>query len=413
MLRKVSLLLACLVVAPCCAFVPLSPSRDWPVRTLSLRGGGRGVSTMKADDASYIAGAADRVIQTQAPMDIILPFRPQGSWLWRQWKGTILPVAWRDACFNMLVGCILSAFIRLGTPTDWPLFTVPDKGHVVISRLQAVFVLWTYTSTLATFILTFFLGQAYSYWRKSFGLGRSIQGRLHDLCVLVATHAQRDRHGKFTPAARKLLADHSRNIKALHVLFWSGIDKSLSSLHTPAGLNELVARGVLSERERETIENPAIKPTWRHNVVNEWILGRILAAREAGVLRGGDAFDGIVLDKACTLRGTCGSIPDEISDRTPLAYMHVVHLLVDTFLVLSPVALYPQAGALCVPLSGLLTLFYRGLLELSKSFLDPFGNEGSEAQNVQTDVLIAEVNAGVPRWTAGAEELPYKHGKEF
>ena len=43
--------------------------------------------------------------------------------------------------------------------------------------------------------------------------------------------------------------------------------------------------------------------------------------------------------------------------------------------MLAPFALYPRLGALTAPLCGVLTVFYRGFLVLSKSFLDPFGNE--------------------------------------
>ena len=50
----------------------------------------------------------------------------------------------------------------------------------------------------------------------------------------------------------------------------------------------------------------------------------------------------------------------------PRRYVHIVHLMVDSLLILAPVALYPKVGALSVPLAGILTLFYRGLLELSK-----------------------------------------------
>lgn len=85
----------------------------------------------------------------------------------------------------------------------------------------------------------------------------------------------------------------------------------------------------------------------------------------------------------------------------------MVHVLVDTLLFLAPIALYPTVGAFSVPLAGILAIFYRGLLELSKSFLDPFGNEGSKAQNIQVDVLMAESNAGTMRWMAGAEDLPF------
>ena len=76
-------------------------------------------------------------------------------------------------------------------------------------------------------------------------------------------------------------------------------------------------------------------------------------------------------------------------------------------LLLAPLALYPKAGALGTPLCGVLTLFYRGLLELAKSFLDPFGNEGSRAQNIQSDVLLAEVNRGSSGWWRAGARVPY------
>ena len=100
----------------------------------------------------------------------------------------------------------------------------------------------------------------------------------------------------------------------------------------------------------------------------------------------------------------------------------------------------------------LLVFFYSGVLELSKSFLDPFGNAGSLAQNIDTEVrhvydthtyegplapppqkpqqrpparsstttyrylyirypapsqvLITEMNMGLPRWSETSAEVP-------
>ena len=71
-----------------------------------------------------------------------------------------------------------------------------------------------------------------------------------------------------------------------------------------------------------------------------------------------------------------------------------------------------QVGVLSVVLSGVLTIFFRGLLELSKTFLDPFGNaerhhEDDFRQSIATDALISEVNAASTRWWRGAERLPF------
>ena len=57
--------------------------------------------------------------------------------------------------------------------------------------------------------------------------------------------------------------------------------------------------------------------------------------------------------------------------------------------------------------TGLLTLFFKGLLELSKSFLDPFGREGYRAHNIRVDVLVSELNFGASsRWVEAGDALP-------
>lgn len=69
-------------------------------------------------------------------------------------------------------------------------------------------------------------------------------------------------------------------------------------------------------------------------------------------------------------------------------------------------ALYPETGDLSVPLVVLLVFFYSGVLQLSKSFLDPFGNAGSLAQNIDTEVLVTEMNRDLPRWSATGAKVP-------
>ena len=44
----------------------------------------------------------------------------------------------------------------------------------------------------------------------------------------------------------------------------------------------------------------------------------------------------------------------------PLAYVQLVQVLIDSLVALAPLALYPEAGSLSIPLAGLLTLFFKG-----------------------------------------------------
>ena len=93
--------------------------------------------------------------------------------------------------------------------------------------------------------------------------------------------------------------------------------------------------------------------------------------------------------------------------RMPLAYVQLVQILVDTLVWLAPFSLYSGLGVLSIPLCGLLTLFFKGQLEVSKSFLDPFGNEGHPGQNIRVDVLVSELNFGAgSRWFLAADSLP-------
>ena len=61
-------------------------------------------------------------------------------------------------------------------------------------------------------------------------------------------------------------------------------------------------------------------------------------------------------------------------------------------------------SSLIIPLSR------TGLLELSKSFLDPFGSRRASPKSfymdIQVDVLLSESNAGANVWLGGAHGLP-------
>lgn len=107
------------------------------------------------------------------------------------------------------------------------------------------------------------------------------------------------------------------------------------------------------------------------------------------------------------LRGEYFSIGDLTSGRMPMAYVQTMEVLVDTLTFLAPLALYVKMGTFNIISTGLLTVFFKGLLELSKSFLDPFGREGYRAHNIRVDVLVSEMNFGASsRWVNAGDALP-------
>jgi hypothetical protein len=64
-------------------------------------------------------------------------------------------------------------------------------------------------------------------------------------------------------------------------------------------------------------------------------------------------------------------------------------------------------GIFSVVSIGILTVFYHGLLDLAKVFLDPLDNEDYCEGCVYLDlaVLIRESNAGSTRWMKGASSV--------
>ena len=88
---------------------------------------------------------------------------------------------------------------------------------------------------------------------------------------------------------------------------------------------------------------------------------------ESGVLRGSYGLEENILKQITDLRAQFFNIGDYTAGRMPLAYVQLVQVLVDSLVLLAPFALYPELGSPSIPLAGLLTLFFKGLLELSKS----------------------------------------------
>ena len=96
---------------------------------------------------------------------IIRPYKPNRSWLWKRFAGTILQHVALPTLFNMLWSLAFVAFVRhktlgMGMGKSW--FSPPDLAHPFVAKLHLVHKIWGYQQGLTTFILTFFLNQGKS-----------------------------------------------------------------------------------------------------------------------------------------------------------------------------------------------------------------------------------------------------------
>jgi predicted membrane chloride channel (bestrophin family) len=284
----------------------------------------------------------------------------------------------------------------------------PDSKCIWIARLKVFDKLWHYQMQLTTFILTFFLTQAYSLWREMYATGRSIQGRISDIGYLLATNAQR-RSNMLSTEAQDFLSVTARNLRLYHILVWASASRQFKVLLTNRGMKHLMERGFLTENELRTLmllDLPAIQ---RHNAILEWIIIRCNQARKVGIIEDRQEVFAALLEKMSGLRGTASGIGGIVDGRMPLAYAHLVQVLVDTFLFFAPLALFSELGWLSIFCVAFMTFFYEGLLDLAKVFLDPLNNEDYCEGGIDMDlsVFVRESNAASVRWLHGAAILPF------
>jgi hypothetical protein len=334
-----------------------------------------------------------------------------------------------------------------------------------LQNLSGFNILWGQLLSVTTFTLTFFLNQSYSLWRTCYGFSRRLQGRLNDLGMTLAAHAARvDPYDKgdelraesvtngdegvngvngdtstsasaststsagtsevnmngakfspYTEPAKQVLELMSRYMRVFNLLTYASFTGSHRPLLTPQGMTRLVDRGIITEDEKQVLSDVQVPVTQRHNVLLLWIMRLFQDGRKAGHIEGSAGFEQQFLEKCHVIRAQYGGIGDELAGRMPLAYAHIVQVLVDVILWMYPFMAFstgmtPLLGVLG---TGLLTIFYQGLFDLAKQFLDPYDNEsyGKGEDPLCIDTLIAETNAGSIRWMNGLSEKPFTYAK--
>ena len=277
--------------------------------------------------------------------------------------------------------------------------------------------LWGQLLSVTTFTLTFFVNQSFSLWRKCSQLSRRLQGRLHDIGLNLATHATRqtptdpNEPSTYTADSRQILELMSRYIRLFNLLTYASFTRSHRPILTPLGMRRLEERGLMTSGERKALVDAAIPATQRHSAILMWMVRLFVEGREGGHIQGGSGFEQQTMEKFHVIRAQYGAIGDELQGRMPLAYAHIVQVLVDLILWMYPIMAFStgMSPLLAITGTGLLTISYQGLFDLAKQFLDPYDNEayGKGEDKLSVDTLIAETNAGSVRWLLGFEEMPF------
>jgi len=357
----------------------------------------------KASTQNLLDDLLDESVRTSARKPIMMQFNPSRKWIWKQWRGTVFSETWRSCLRNMSIAVVIALIYRY------------ERG--IMEQLGGFNILWGQLLSVTTFTLTFFLNQSYALWRKCYELSRRLQGRLNDLGLTMAAHAARttpmdpNDPSEYTPPARQTLQLMSRYIRVFNLLTYASFTRSHRPILTPRGMRRLVERGLITPLERQILVDTEVPATQRHNAVLIWIIRVFIEGRQAGHFVGGAGFEQQFMEKIHITRAQYGAIADELQGRMPLAYAHIVQVLVDVILWMYPFMAFssgmtPLLGVLG---TGLLTIFYQGLFDLAKQFLDPYDNEnyGKGDDPLCVDTLIAETNSGSIRWMNSFAQQPF------
>jgi len=357
----------------------------------------------QASTQNLLDDLIDESVRTSARRPIMMQFDPSRGYIWRLWRGTVFSETWRSCIRNMAIACVILVIAQ----------AIPQMK----TFLNGFGILWGQLLSVTTFTLTFFLNQSYALWRKCYELSRRLQGRLNDLGLLLASHASRKttnnptESSTYTPASRQLLELMARYIRLFNLLTYASFTRSHRPILTPRGMRRMVERGLLTPQERQVLVDAEVPATQRHNAVIMWIMRLYIEGRAAGHLQGGSGYEQQFLEKCHVIRSQYGAIGDELQGRMPLAYVHIVQVLVDVILWLYPVMAFSSnmSPILGILGTGLLTMTYQGLFDLAKQFLDPYDNEnyGKGEDPLCVDTLVAETNSGSVRWLSGFNEMPF------
>lgn len=363
----------------------------------------------------------------------------------------IFQMTWKTSSIIMLWAFIVNLFVyhhyisevAVGNDIAWYASEIRHMDDPWIEVLDSIAIFWDQSLSLGIFTLSFFVNQAYEYWKRVYNCSRAIQGRINDLSMLVTACAARsEEYGEVNGTTgyqtktinsgkvidpQKLVSDVTRMLRMSHAFFWAATPTASDGLipdfislpedFDPSkvgprllsreGLETLVRCNQLTQNEMDALIATNLSPSQYYCILMEWALIRCVTGLRSGELVGSQGLEDNILKYFTQLRGEYANIGDFVAGRMAMAYVIAVEVIVDLLVLVSPLALFVRMGALSIPACGLITLSFKGLLEMSKSFLDTFGIEGYSVNNIRVDVLVSETNFGASqRWVKAGDMLP-------
>jgi Bestrophin, RFP-TM, chloride channel len=232
-----------------------------------------------------------------------------------------------------------------------------------------------------------------------------------DFMISLSTHAKRNDDGSYIPEADAIIDEVGASARIFHCLFWSSCARRFQCLATPVGMKCMADRGMMTPKQLQILQSLSTPYGTKHVACLEWMMITASQGMEDGCFRNSYALSRQLLETTCQLRSVSVKVVDSLkSGRPPLSYTHLVQVLVDCFIWTSPLALYAELGVYSILCVGLITLFYGGLLNMAKIFLDPLGNQhftkSSINMGMDIGVLTRESNASTSLFKEHGAKIP-------
>eukprot|EP00929_Paragymnodinium_shiwhaense_P112670 TRINITY_DN80938_c0_g1_i1.p1 TRINITY_DN80938_c0_g1~~TRINITY_DN80938_c0_g1_i1.p1 ORF type:complete len:546 (+),score=35.10 TRINITY_DN80938_c0_g1_i1:206-1639(+) len=234
------------------------------------------------------------------------------------------------------------------------------------------------------FVFSFYSLGRVGWWWEIMNQARIIQGRSHDIAMLVGGAVATEDHGDLTSwwSAKWHLY---RFQLLVFILSFRPLAPSLKAIT----YDDLQSAGLLEENEKVSLRKSIHPRKLALKWLSTWVSGYV----QDGHLRS------LILDKICGLRGACASLHDTVEQRAPYSFEAILYPTIWLWLVLLPVEeinsltdrkTLLEGGVLLPTLKCMIVAaVYMALIDLLEGFKDPFGQH-SDSMSVESILLETE-----------------------
>jgi len=300
-------------------------------------------------------------------------------------SGTVIPMVWKMALFTAVVTWLAVQIynpLRRGDKTD----SLVHWQRVLLNIYRDMDRVLTYLTGFITFILGFFNSIVFHrWWQMREHCGNVVEAS-QNAAMHVAVFFVREPRGAADGAAA-LRAARRELVRLLGL----GHALTLQACHRVRDHEWLIERRLL---ERDGDEHQLLQringPGYAE--VYGWYIAKAFEYMEQGMVED-KVFSSVLYSQRWSLCLACNNAEDVmmlLNQQPPLAYTHLLELMVTLYCLITPMALVPSLLWIAIPISPIVTFFFYGFLRLGTSMLmDPFQKDsGFDTTSLLTSTVL-------------------------